>query len=736
MKSRLGRLIPLGIIGGAFAVRLAYVIQTKDLAPFYHPFLDTGFFHELANFKRNIAWADATLPFREPLYGYLVAALYSLFRESLTLVRVVQVMFGSISVGLTYLIARRTYGEIAGVLSGCLLALYIPSIFFVAELNETTTVVMLILLSLYLLVRMPTSTVHNLSSGLLLGLASLGRLTAMGVLPGWLAYIVTARPYVKRNAIMLIIGFAIPPFIYQAITFQGDGIALLPLRSGWQAFLAVEAGDGIEKHETEKVTVTTPDGTYPVIVSTDRLTGQRDATRLASVELGKDVSGGVANWHWWARASRILRERPAASIKAYFRRMATLLGASQPPTNFDMRLISRFSSVLRTHFSFVLVAPLGLAAFATLRKRETLAIALSIVSITVISSLFPIGDIDKLLLACLVIILAGSTSGIVIDSLIKHNFARSLRYVIGAIGLGIVIMLLPRAGFDEPRQVTLLGDLYADASLYDKAEENYKQAMAADPDLPEAYLSLARLYGNAGKSSQALAVLDRALARGLDDPRLQIERASLLVLLNRSNEVKRDVMKLQSQYPLQPRVHELMGLCLLAEKDPEAAIVELEKEIQYCGGGFVTYAALGRAYFSVGNYSQAATCLEQALGQNPLSTAVTSLAIQLADAYTRLGYHYKACDVLSRIARIDPGNMPVRFKLANCLYRAGRLKEAIKQFDQLHKFDPSNADILVNLGTVYAEMDSLDVAVQMWKQALEIDPNNEMARQNLKEAGW
>jgi tetratricopeptide (TPR) repeat protein len=76
--------------------------------------------------------------------------------------------------------------------------------------------------------------------------------------------------------------------------------------------------------------------------------------------------------------------------------------------------------------------------------------------------------------------------------------------------------------------------------------------------------------------------------------------------------------------------------------------------------------------------------------------------------------------------------MPLRFKLANCLFRAGRPQDALGHLKELYKYDPGNADILVNMGTVYAGMDSLSKAIEAWKRALVLDPDNDMARENLK----
>jgi tetratricopeptide (TPR) repeat protein len=169
----------------------------------------------------------------------------------------------------------------------------------------------------------------------------------------------------------------------------------------------------------------------------------------------------------------------------------------------------------------------------------------------------------------------------------------------------------------------------------------------------------------------------------------------------------------------------------MARGEMQEAAEQLEQEVEVVGPGFITLSALGRAELALERYEEAASHLEAAMGLNPYNSPI---AMQLADAYTRLGYHIKACDILSRILAIDPGNMPLRFKFANCLYRAERYVDALSHFKDLHKFDPANADFLLNMGTVYAAMDSLDRAIEVWEKALVLDPQNEMARDNLRTA--
>jgi tetratricopeptide (TPR) repeat protein len=83
---------------------------------------------------------------------------------------------------------------------------------------------------------------------------------------------------------------------------------------------------------------------------------------------------------------------------------------------------------------------------------------------------------------------------------------------------------------------------------------------------------------------------------------------------------------------------------------------------------------------------------------------------------------------------VDPGNLPLRFKLGVFLYKADRPADALMHFKELLKFDPTNSDIALNMGTAYAAMDSVDRAIEMWERALALDPDNEIARENLRTA--
>jgi choline-sulfatase len=87
----------------------------------------------------------------------------------------------------------------------------------------------------------------------------------------------------------------------------------------------------------------------------------------------------------------------------------------------------------------------------------------------------------------------------------------------------------------------------------------------------------------------------------------------------------------------------------------------------------------------------------------------------------------------SNIARRDPGNPLVNFRIADALLRAGRASEAVPFFRQVTATRPRSADPYVGLATACLQLGRGDEARQALRQALEADPKSGQAHYNLGE---
>lgn len=735
MGSRTTRVFPFGILIVAFIVRLLFILQTRNLPLYYHPILDSSFFHQWASFKLQFGWLEASGSFREPLYAYVLAMIYGAFRESMTIARLVQCVIGSFTALLVYDIAKRIYGNLAGIAGALIFTFYGSAIFFTGELSETTIAVFLLVLSAYFLVASGTSRpyLNSSLSGVFLGIGFLARFTMLAALPAWIIHLLISKQTKLRAAtILLIIGTVVPSVAYQVLLTRGGERAWLPLRSSWHAFLGSGLVGATVREPVHEITVEAPGGTFKALAAADHIEGQRDAVRFARIEQDETVSGSQVNAHWRDKALSDFAAAPGRFLKTYFTKLGIFFSPSEPPAGIDQRFIARHSVLLRTHvFAFGVIAPIGLVGLAIAARRKSLHAAILIPAFAVFASAYLVSDSEKLLVVPFLAVFAGCLAEAVVSGVRRRETVKAISYVGAAIVVGVLLWLLPKYDLNEARQLVLLGDVYGEEALFDKAEEAYGQAMELAPDAPEAYVSLAALYANSGKLDSGIQVLQRADSAGIRDPRVSLEKASLLIMAKRQGDAIRELRTLEATHPYEPRLHQLVGVALLETGDVQGASEELEQELEYVGPGFITVSALGRAKLALGQHEDAAKYLEAALGLNPYNSTI---GMQLADAYSKLGYHIKACDVLSRILNIDPGNMPLRFKFANCLYRAERYDEALSHFRELHKFDPANSDILLNMGTVYADMDSLGRAIEVWERALVLDPQNEMAKQNLRTA--
>jgi Flp pilus assembly protein TadD len=87
----------------------------------------------------------------------------------------------------------------------------------------------------------------------------------------------------------------------------------------------------------------------------------------------------------------------------------------------------------------------------------------------------------------------------------------------------------------------------------------------------------------------------------------------------------------------------------------------------------------------------------------------------------------------TQIARRDPDNPLVSFRLADALLRAGRTREAVALFRQVVASGPRSADPSVGLATALAQQGQLDGAKRVLEQALLVDAASGQAHFNLGE---
>lgn len=178
------------VAGVAFLLRLGVALELRRAFLFDHPQLDS---FEFLTWARSIASGEPwpAVPTHAPGYPYFLGWLLAFCDGSLIVVRGVQAAFGAALCVLTGLLAKRAFGERAGVVAAVLVALYGPLIYLEVSLLAEGLFTFWLVLSLWLQTSERRSLPRALGGGVALGLAAVFRATALPLLPAmalWAAF--------------------------------------------------------------------------------------------------------------------------------------------------------------------------------------------------------------------------------------------------------------------------------------------------------------------------------------------------------------------------------------------------------------------------------------------------------------------------------------------------------------------------------------------------------------------
>lgn len=251
--------------------------------------------------------------------------------------------------------------------------------------------------------------------------------------------------------------------------------------------------------------------------------------------------------------------------------------------------------------------------------------------------------------------------------------------------------------------LTLLGDAYLRKGNPGKAEENYLQAIAAQPDNADAILGLAKVCQNRGDAKAALGYLSQArelagnsaellyrvgvTALGLgafDDARLDLEQAAklkpddpaYLIALGAAQLKKPDLFAAEQVFrralELQPenaQAQMYLGYVLYKQKKFSEAKGYLEKTIKADSSVPEPFYYLGLIVQEENEGERAIALLEKAIQMSP---SYANAHVALGASYLKLKDYPRAQKELELGAKLNPDDSKAHYQLA-VLY--ARLKD-------------------------------------------------------------
>ncbi len=321
---------------------------------------------------------------------------------------------------------------------------------------------------------------------------------------------------------------------------------------------------------------------------------------------------------------------------------------------------------------------------------------------------------------------------------------------------------------DDPEVMVVKAELYQAEGQSERAQDEYRRALLADPSSEEACMGLAQLYLKENQQDKALDLLKKTAVANPHSSQIHLMLADIY---EKQGDVK------QSQYERLLGGQKVAVPTTEPQPQPEGIVqgdqLALKGQIDQAADAYRTvlktqpdavqpYEKLGALYQKAGRESEALAAYREAtyrhsddpfvyynLGllyekRNQLDEAVVAYkrAIEkkpdLADAHLKLadirlvqGNSKEAVDQYLEFLKLKPESADIRLKLARVFVKFKQLDKAEESYLDVLKLAPDNADAHRELAAVYRSEDKLDKAVEQYKRALELVKNDTESRNAL-----
>jgi tetratricopeptide (TPR) repeat protein len=648
------------ILVSAFVLRLFYLVQIESIPLFYHLAGDGRTYDEWAQRIAAGDWLGQGVFYQAPLYPYFLGVLQLVFGHSLWLIRFVQILLGSFSCALIYLVGRRLFSRPAGIAAGFLLACYAPAIFFEALIEKSILDLFLVSLLLFLLVGAMARRgwTQWLAAGAVLGLLGLSRENALvlaAVVPLWIFV------YFSDQAVQIRARWA-------ALFFAGLLVVLIPV--GLRNF----AVGGEFKLTTSQFGANFfignnpgADGTYGSVnkvIGEPQLEGN-DAARLAERASGKRLSSGAVSDYWLKKSWDYIRAEPTQWFRLLAKKWLMVWNAREVEDSDDFYIYRQWSWLLAflswiNHFG--VLAPLA-AAGAWLSRNEWRRLWLlyaMIVSFALSVAVFYVFGRYRFPLVPLLALFAGKALAEMPAWYCKRGW-RAQFAVFFVLLISAAFVNWPIYAFSGPDAAGYnnLSNAYYKQGRVDEAIHTARQALELQPDLGVADYNLGNLYAGQGQFDLAKKYFEEAIRLY---PNYAEARTNFGQLIAERGDLETGVQYFRKAIELNPsisRAHLNLGVALAKQGRLDEAIGPLQQAALLKPDSPEASYYLGSVYAAQNRYADAAESFNQALRIQPdFVPAHQSLAqlLVLQGKKDEAMQHYQEALRLSKQSQTRPGS--------------------------------------------------------------------------------
>lgn len=488
----------------ALLVRLIYIHETRGVPTLHHLVGDAAGYKAWATAIASGAWIGKEPFYQAPLYPYWLAVLQLGGVSDVATIRLAQSVMGAASAGLLTVAAALHFGRRIGLVSGLMLALYPPAIFFdgIIQKASLATALTCAMLALVSCLSKRCQPAFCLCLGFVLGLLAITRENAfawLALLLVWVAWRARGQgASAVRGACFFLLGagLVLTPVCVRNHYVGGE---LSP--STFQAGPNFYIGNGA-----------LADGRYrPLVRGHETPAFERgDATMLAELAMGKPLSPQAVSRYWMVRAWHEIRSSPGRWLGLLAYKLGLVLNRYEIGDGDNQYVYAKHSWLLGAlqkvwHFGVLLpLAAAGLVECRRQRRPVALHVGLLLVMVGAVAMFFVLARY-RLPLVPILVPFAGVGAVALARVLIARKRPEATRLLVAA---GVVAILANVPIQDEAKLNAMatmnVGVALAQGGDLSTAATFFKEAVDAHPQSAEAQNNLAQALSLTGRPQEAV----------------------------------------------------------------------------------------------------------------------------------------------------------------------------------------------------------------------------------------
>lgn len=267
--------------------------------------------------------------------------------------------------------------------------------------------------------------------------------------------------------------------------------------------------------------------------------------------------------------------------------------------------------------------------------------------------------------------------------------------------------------------------LHAAAALHQagnlaEAERRYREILAADPSLADAWNLLGLILHGRGEHAAACDHFRRAIAL---DPRQPTFHYHLAEARRAQGDLAGAETSARAALALNPGFalpHNTLGTVLVARGQHDAALASYRQAVALMPNFAQGHFNLGTLLQEQGQNEEAESAYRQALSLNPNYAAACA---RMGGLVKHLGRGDEAIALLNRAIELDPTQPEPLFNRGVLLNQRGDWQGAERDYLAATRLRADSPEVYNNLGTLYLRRGMLDEAIACFDKALEYRPD-------------